>query len=480
MVFSWISVVNVSAHQPVLPLRSDSLPSIRTRGIAVPEFDRSALQAGIAHIGVGGFHRAHLALYTHELAERGSTWGIRGLGLLGGDARIADALERQDYLYTLTEKGNGPFDPRVIGSIIDFRLAADDEEVAIAAIADPNTHILSLTVTEAGYVEPSEGRRTTFDTVALGLARRRNERAGPITILSCDNLPGNGDVAKLAMTAAAARHSGELVAWISVNCSFPNSMVDRITPQTSQADRDWLLGTYGVDDIWPVVGEPFRQWVLEDDFIAGRPHWEDVGVVFTKDVHRWELYKLRMLNASHSSIAYLSALAGITYVDEAVGAPPVARYLNELLFDEILPTLVEIPGHSREEYIRTVLERFANTGVRDQISRLCNDGTAKFPTFLIPTIAHQLDVGGPIRCATLALAAWALYLGTVPVEQQSPDASGETTRPYAVRALHDPVAFLELATVFPNALSRNARFREAFSAAYLQLRASGPLGSMLN
>ena len=470
---------DVSAPLPVLTLSSECLPAIKARGIPVPRFDRSALQARIAHIGVGGFHRAHLALYTHELAERGSTWGIRGIGLLGSDARMAKALQHQDYLYSLTEKGSGTFDPRIIGSIIDFRLAADDEKVAVAAISDPVTRILSLTITEAGYVEPIPGRRSTFDVVADALAQRRHDGGGPITILSCDNLSGNGDVARTATVAAAHRQSPSMAEWVADNCSFPNSMVDRITPQTSQADRDWLLDTYGVDDVWPVVGEPFRQWVIEDDFIAGRPSWEDVGVLFTDDVDRWELYKLRMLNAGHSCMAYLGALAGISYVDEAIVVPQIAGYLDELLFTEALPTLIEIPGHPREDYISTVLGRFANSGVRDQIARLCIDGTAKFPTFLIPTLARQLELGGPIRCATLALAAWARYLGTVPVAQQSFDASGETTRPYAERALGDPVAFLELQSVFPDAIRADARFRTAFATAYRQLSTRGPLDSMM-
>ena len=470
----------VSDHQPVLTLSDDSLPAVAARGIPVPTFDRAALEPRIAHIGVGGFHRAHLALYTHELAERGSTWGIRGLGLLAHDIKIAEVLRSQDHLYSLTEKGTGTFDPQIIGSIVDYVLANDDPSRATKVIADPMTAILSLTITEAGYVEPTDpGGRTTFDLIADGLARRQAAGAGPITVLSCDNLPGNGDVARRAMMAAATRHSTGLAEWITANCSFPNSMVDRITPQTAPGDRAWLLDNFGVDDQWPVVGEPFRQWVIEDDFIAGRPNWEDVGVLFTDDVHRWELYKLRMLNAGHSCMAYLAALAGVVYVDEAMTMTPITDFLDELLHAEALPTLVEIPGHRREDYIATVLGRFANTGVRDQIARLCIDGTAKFPTFLIPTIERQLELDGPIRCATLALAAWARYLGTVPMAEQSFDTHGDATRPFAVRALDTPAAFLALSSVFPPALQHNERFCEAFVNAYRQLEARGPIAAMI-
>lgn len=470
----------VSEHPSVLTLSDSTLAALADRGIPIPTFDRSALEPRIVHIGVGGFHRAHLALYTHELAERSSLWGIRGLGLFAHDAKIARVLSSQDHLYSLTEKGTGTFDPRIIGSIIDYVLADEDSSKAIEAIADPITAILSLTITEAGYVEPTEpDGRTTFDLIADGLARRQAADAGPITILSCDNLPGNGDVARRAMTAAAARHSVALTEWITANCSFPNSMVDRITPQTTPADRAWLLDNFGVDDQWPVVGEPFRQWVIEDDFIAGRPAWEDVGVLFTDDVHRWELYKLRILNAGHSCMAYLSALAGVVYVDEAMTMTPIIDFLDELLYTEALPTLVEIPGHRREDYIATVLGRFANTGVRDQIARLCIDGTAKFPTFLIPTIERQLELGGPIRCATLALAAWARYLATVPISEQSFDTHGEVTRPFATRALDDPAAFLALSSVFPPALQQSERFCEAFLNAYRQLATRGPIAAMI-
>jgi mannitol 2-dehydrogenase len=416
-----------------------------------------------------------MALYTHELAESGSTWGIRGLGVLPSDTHMAEVMSAQNCLYSLTEKGTDTFAPQIIGSIIDYRLAGTNREKATSAIADPIVAIMSLTVTESGYAEPREPKdRTTFDLLAEGLQRRHQTNGGPLTILSCDNLPGNGDVCKRAMLSAANRVSGELAQWVLINCTFPNSMVDRITPTTADADRDWMRSTHGIDDQWPVVSEPFRQWVIEDNFAAGRPQWETVGALFTDDVHSWELYKLRLLNASHSCMAYLAALDGITYVDEAVVRPDVLSYLEELLYAEALPTLNVIPGHPREDYIRTVLGRYANTGVRDQIARLCMDGTAKYPTFLIPTIVRQLELNGPIRCATLALAGWARYLATLPVELQAFDASGEHTRMLARRAIDEPTAFLELESVFPDSLRESDRFRSEFVQALEQLRVSIP------
>jgi mannitol 2-dehydrogenase len=466
----------VSAIAPLPRLRDDVLDAIAARGVPVPTYKRSGLLPRILHLGVGGFHRAHLALYVHELAEAGSDWGIRGVGLLRGDLRMRDALAPQDYLYTLVERGDGEPRPQVIGSIVDFVAAVDDPPAFAVQIADPGIEILSLTITESGY--SLETRNPTIEAIADGLDARRATGGAPLTILSCDNLPGNGTVARNAVLAVCEERGHGLAAWVDRGCTFPNSMVDRITPQTADADRAWLLEVWGIVDAWPVVTEPFRQWVLEDRFAAGRPRFEDAGVLFTGDVRSWELYKLRMLNAAHSCMAYLSALAGIVYVDEAMGVPPMRRFLARLLHEEAIPTLTEIPGHPRERYAETVFERFGNTGVRDQIARVCIDGTAKFPKFLIPTIERQLELGGPVDCAALALAGWARYLATTPPEERATDAGADRAAQYAVPSLEDPVAFLELAEVFPPSLRDSVRFRNAFTSATRSLALLGPLGAV--
>jgi mannitol 2-dehydrogenase len=443
--------------------------------VPVPGYDRATLQPRIVHIGVGGFHRAHFALYTHELAEDGCDWGIVGLGLLAHDAEMAAALGGQDHLYTLVEKGNGEPSAQVVGSITGFVHAPDGHDAAVAKlIAAPSTSILSLTVTEAGYTDPSP----TFDRVAAALAARRDQSGGPLSILSFDNMPGNGTAARNATMAAAERSDSGLAAWVEANCSFPNSMVDRITPVTADSDRAWLLESDGIEDRWPVVAEPFRQWVVEDDFAAERPPWEDVGALVTDRVHDWELYKLRMLNAGHSCMAYLSALAGITYVNEAMAVPPIHAFLEALLHCEALPTLEPIPGHPREDYIASVLERFANSGVRDQIARVCIDGSAKFPTFLIPTVVRQLELDGPIERSATALAGWARYLGAVDPAEQSFDASGDVARRYAADAMSDPLAFLEYDAVFPAAVRGSERFRAAFAESYRRVAEQGPIAAM--
>jgi mannitol 2-dehydrogenase len=472
------------ARSSAISLGQAHLDEIALRGVPVPAYDRSHLLPRIAHVGVGGFHRAHLALYVHELASAGCDWGIVGLGLLDKDAEMAAALGAQDHLYTLIEKGNGEPSAAVIGSIIGFVHAPDGHDADIAElVASPTTSILSLTVTEAGYTEPSAeqlaaGPRPTFDRVAAALAVRRERGAGPLTILSCDNLPGNGDAAGQATLAAAARVDPSLPAWVQESCSFPNSMVDRITPVTSAADREWLLTAHGIGDRWPVVAEPFRQWVMEDDFAGGRPQWEDVGALFTDRIHDWELYKLRFLNAGHSCMAYLSALSGIKFVHEAMATPAVRTFLEDLLHREAMPTLVEIPGHPREQYVASVLERFANPGVHDQIARLCIDGSAKFPDFLVPTVARQLELDGPIERSATALAGWARYLAVVDPADQSFDSSADVARRHAAEAVADPVAFLDFDAVFPPAVRTSERFQAAFSAAYRRIAEDGPIAAM--
>jgi mannitol 2-dehydrogenase len=461
---------------PPISLRQENLADIALRGVPVPTYDRSRLEPRIVHIGVGGFHRAHFALYVHELASRGGDWGIAGLGLLDHDADMAAALGGQDHLYTLVQKGNGEPSAEVIGSIVGFTHAPAGHDDAVARlIGAPLTAILSLTVTEAGY---GDGGEPTFDRIAAALAVRREQAGGPLTILSFDNITGNGTAARQATMSAAERFDRDLPAWVEESCSFPNSMVDRITPVTADADRQWLLDSAGVEDRWPVVAEPFRQWVVEDAFAAGRPPFEDAGAIFTDRVHDWELYKLRMLNAAHSCMAYLSALAGITFVHEAMAVPEIQAYLEALLLREAMPTLTAIPGHPREEYIASVLERFANGGVRDQIARLCIDGSAKFPTFLIPTIVRQLELGGPVERAAAALAGWARYLGVVDPAQQSFDAGADAARRYAAAAIGDPVAFLDYGAVFPAAVQASERFRAAFLESYRRIVEYGPIAAI--
>jgi mannitol 2-dehydrogenase len=459
---------------PALPLTAANLVAIAARGISVPAYDRGRLSPRIVHVGVGGFHRAHLARYTDELAAQGGDWAIRGVGLLPNDERIATTLRSQDHLYTLVARDMSDAMISVVGSIVDFVFAAGDQEAFSRIVGDPNVAILSLTITEGGY-SVSE-RNPTIEAIVSALESRFAAGVGPLTILSCDNLPGNGDAARDAILRVASERRDPLATLLEASCSFPNSMVDRITPQTTEGDRTWLR-QQGIDDGWPVVCESFRQWVIEDEFAAGRPTWEDVGALFTDRVHNWELYKLRMLNASHSCMAYLSALAGVEYVDEAIGMPEIATYLRRFLATEAIPTLDEIPGHPAADYAESIFHRLANTGIRDQIARLCIDGTAKFPSFLLPTVAAQLDQGGPVNCAALACAAWAGYLATTPAAKRAPDPHGDEASELARRSLSDPATFLEL-DIFTGRIRESERFRDAFTHANQLLAERGPLGAM--
>src|SRR5262249_55444075 len=411
-----------------------------------------------------------------EVAAMGGSWGITGVGLLEADRRMAEALGAQDHLYTLVERDNAGSRPRVVGSIVDFAFVAGDDQAFSQLVASPETAILSLTITEGGY--SLHRRNNTIESIVSALDARRRAGGGPLTVLSCDNLPGNGDVARRAITGVAELRNSGLGHYVEMTCTFPNSMVDRITPQTKDEDRDWLREEIGIVDRWPVVSESFRQWVLEDRFASGRPEWELVGALLTDDVRDWELYKLRMLNASHSCLAYPAALAGIVYVDEAIAIPQIRRYLERLLAREAIPTLRELPGHPAADYAATTLARFENAAVRDQVARLCIDGTAKFPSFLIPTVESQLACGGEVSSATFALAAWRRYLATTPDGERAPDSHGEEAVALARVSNDDPLRFLELATVFTAPLRESRRFRNAFAEASQAIATFGPIRAL--
>ena len=330
-------------------------------GVDVPGYDRDGITTGIVHFGVGGFHRAHLAMYVDALLTAGQArdWGICGVGVLDGDRAMAQVLGDQDGLYTLVRKeADGSLAPRVIGSLTEYLFAPDDPEKVIEKIADPATRIVSLTITEGGYaidqvtgefdpedpgiradLEPGATPATVFGLVVEALARRRERGTGPLTIMSCDNMAGNGDAARRVFTGFAALRDGALGAWVAETVTFPNSMVDRITPATADSDRAALAERFGLRDAWPVVCEPFTQWVLEDHFAAGRPEFAEAGVQVVDDVVPYELMKLRLLNASHQALGYLGYLAGFRYVHEVAQDPTFARFLRDYMDLEATPTL---------------------------------------------------------------------------------------------------------------------------------------------
>src|SRR5271169_2521463 len=380
--------------------------------IDTPSYDRGEVGTGIVHFGVGGFHRAHQAMYIDRLLEMGlaQDWGICGVGVMPADRKMKDVLEAQNGLYTLLlENPDGTRYARVIGSIVDYRYAPDDPQSVIELLAAPSTRIISLTITEGGYNIDNigDGSVSVFGLAGEALARRRDRGIVSPTIVSCDNIEGNGDVAREAFTAFAEREHPGLAEWMGAHTRFPNSMVDRITPVTAPDVIDRLKTEFGVEDQWPVVAEPFTSWVLEDDFSDGRPPLEEAGVVLVDDVSPYELMKLRLLNAGHQSLCYFAYLSGYRLVHEAASDPLFAEFLLEYMDSEATPTLKPVPGIDLPEYKQTLIERFANPGVRDTIARLCADSSDRIPKWLLPVIRANLAAGAPFRLASASVASWA-------------------------------------------------------------------------
>jgi len=489
-------------HDDGIPLAATNLPRIGDgshpsvpMSVSVPKYDRSALRPSIVHFGVGGFHRAHLAMYVDTLCAAGETaWAIVGAGVLPGDAAIAQALAAQDHLYSLVVRGEHGSSVSVIGSIVDYIHAHPDPTALIERIAEPDTQIVSMTITEGGYpiddgsgtydpASPVAGAHSAFGILARGLDLRRQRAVGPLTVVSCDNILSNGRVCRTATLGEAAQIGDDLASWIAEHIAFPNSMVDRITPGTTDADRAWLATEVGIVDKWPVFTEAFTLWVLEDRFAGERPPLEELDVVVTEDVQPFEMMKLRLLNAAHSLMAYLSALAGYDYVHEAMSDRTLRRYVEAFLDREARPVLPPVPGYDVDSFHSELIGRFADPAIRDQITRLCQDGTAKFPKFLLPTVRAQLEVDGPIELSALALAGWCLYLRAGDNENGSPmdvssDPAGDTAMALAAASVGDPTSFLGMPAVFGEDLPRNARFVAAFTVALDRLQTDGVAASI--
>jgi mannitol 2-dehydrogenase len=477
-------------------LTSDALPRLDA-AVPVPAYDRAALRSGIVHIGVGGFHRAHQAMYLDRLMNEGKAldWAITGVGLLPHDRRMQEAMAAQDCLFTLVVKHpDGALEPRVIGSLARYLFAPDDPEAVLEALTSPATRIVSLTITEGGYhlhpatgefdpddpgirhdLEPGAAPRTAFGFITEALARRRARGLEPFTVMSCDNIPGNGEVARRMLSAFARLRDPGLADWVETQVPFPNSMVDRITPVTSEADREVLAQRFGVEDQWPVVCEPFTQWVLEDGFPAGRPPLEDVGVQIVEDVEPYELMKLRLLNASHQALCYLGYLAGYRFAHEVCQDPLFARFLLGYMDEEATPTLSPVPGVDLERYKHQLIERFANPEIRDTLTRLCAESSDRIPKWLLPVVRAQLASGGPVDRAALVVAAWARYAEGVDEDGAAIDVVDRRRDEVMARARRqqeDPLAFISDRDMFGD-LVDEPRFTTAYEEALRSLHEVG-------
>jgi mannitol 2-dehydrogenase len=457
--------------------------------VAVPAYNRRNCAQHVVHIGVGGFHRAHQAVYLDDLLQRGGGpgWGICGVGLLPQDRAMRTALKSQDCLYTVVEADGTASHARVIGSILDYLYAPDDPEAVLTRMADPQCRIVSLTITEGGYrvnrwtgdfedwhsdiqhdLKHPHRPAGCFGYLAEALDRRRKRGVPPFTVLSCDNLQHNGDVVRKAVLAFAGRRDPVLAGWLADNGAFPNSMVDRITPATTDEHRRMVAREFDIRDAWPVVTEPFRQWIIEDRFSDGRPDWEQAGVLMTANVVPYEMVKMRLLNGGHQALCYLGMLLGHEYVHQAIQDEQILRLIRTLMDDEVTPLLPEVPGIDLEEYKATLLRRFANAAIRDRLSRIGSDASVRIREFVLPSILEQLARGGPIRMLSLAVAGWLRYLartdetgGTRQIIDPLADRLTECARSGGA----NPEALLGIREVFGDVLPAAAPFRAALAEA---------------
>ncbi|MEL6167706.1 MAG: mannitol dehydrogenase family protein [Pseudomonadota bacterium] len=459
----------------------DRLPS----EVEVPRYERSDLSPGIVHIGMGNFHRAHQAWYLHRLMQRGQAldWAIVGAGVRAGDARMRERLLAQDCLTTLIELGPSGTSAEICGSIIGFVPVEDNNGALIEQLADPAIRIVSMTVTEGGYfLNAATGTfdishpdiqhdaahpatpRTAFGAIVAALGRRRAAGLGAFAVQSCDNLRGNGAIARDAVLGLAALSDPDLADWIKTYVSFPNSMVDCIVPATGP-DEIAQARALGIDDAAPVTHENFRQWVIEDAFCAGRPNWEDAGATFTDAVHDYEAMKIRILNAGHQVLANAGELLSVATIADCMAHPLILGLFQKVQASEIAPYVTAVPGTTPMEYVRLIEERFSNPAIRDTTRRVAFDGSSRHAGFVLPVLRDALAEGGSIDGLSLVEALWARMCagyredGT---EIAPNDPLWDNLAPAAEAARSRPAAWLEQDLIYGD-LSKDPHFTEAFA-----------------
>lgn len=464
--------------------------------VAHPAYDRSRLTPGIVHIGLGNFHRAHMAVYLDDLFAKGLAmdWAILGAGVRAPDSRMRDALRAQDCLSTVIELDPAGKTARRIGAMVDFIEVQPDNAALIAAMTRPEIRIVSLTVTEGGYyVDPATGRfdpthpdiradaaqldrpATAFGAILAALKARRAAGVAPFTVMSCDNLPGNGHVTRAAVAGVARLSDPALADWVETHVAFPNGMVDRITPATGPRERA-MAAAFGLgDDPVPVTCEPFRQWVLEDHFPSGRPPLEQVGVTFTDHVHAFEAMKIRILNGGHAIIAYPGGLLDIEYVHEAMAEPLISGFLDKVEREAIIPIVPPVPNTDLAAYYTLIRDRFSNPEVADTERRLCLDGSNRQPKFIIPSIADNLARGHLPRGLILESALWCRYCmgmtdGGAVIEPNDPN--WDRLQRAARAASADPMAWLGMEDIYGD-VGRDPLLQEAFAGYLTDLGARG-------
>ncbi len=462
---------------------------------AVPNYSRGDLSAGIMHFGIGNFHRSHQAVYLDALFNTGRDhdWALIGTGVMPSDESMRVALAPQDYLTTVVEQEAASSKARVTGSMIGF-IRPGDTAAVIDRLADPAIRIVSLTVTEGGYfIDPARGSfnpdhpamvydaanpespKTTFGLILAGLRARKAKEIVPYTVMSCDNIPHNGHVTKSAVAGLAERIEPELADWVRRNVAFPNGMVDRITPATGDRERGLCADNFGIDDSWPVFCEDFSQWVLEDNFPAGRPALENVGVQFVPDVTPYEHMKIRILNGGHAVIAYSAGLLDIHFVHEAMENPLVRAFLAKVETDEIIPTVPPVPDTDIAAYFSLIERRFSNPKIGDTIRRLCLDGSNRQPKFILPPALERIQAGKPTTGLALESALWCRYCFGVTdtgTTIEANDPSWDRLQTLAQKAKSDPLAWLSMEDIY-GAVGKSDDFRAAFARALKSLWGHG-------
>lgn len=462
---------------------------------AVPKYSRHQLSSGIVHFGVGNFHRAHLAVYLDDLFNRGldHDWAVIGAGVMPFDEIMREKLAAQDYLTTVVEQDADITAARVTGPMIDF-IPPSERSRLLTTLADRSIRIVSLTVTEGGYmIDPATGKfdpshpalqrdakhpndpTSVFGLILHGLRARRDAGLAPFTVMSCDNVPHNGSVTRNAVAGLARLMDEKLADWVERNVAFPNAMVDRITPATTDREREITAGQFGIDDNWPVFCEQFRQWVVEDHFPAGRPAFEKAGAQFVADVAPFEYMKIRILNGGHAIIAYPGGLLDVQYVHEAMQHPLIHAFFQKVEQEEVMPTVPPVPGISIADYYKLIDRRFSNPKIADTVRRLCLDGSNRQPKFIVPVINDNVAVGRSIAGLALESALWCRYCagrsdsGKV-IEPNDPNWARlqETAR----KAQASPGDWLAMKDIYGD-LAGLAAFARAFAGALSSLNERG-------
>jgi len=460
---------------------------VLSKKASVPKYSQTSLKAGIVHFGVGNFHRAHQAVYLDDLFNLGQDhdWGLIGCGVRAPDETMRQKLLQQDWLTTVVEQEADSSQARITSAMIDY-VKVGDTSAVLERLADPQIRIVSLTITEGGYyIDPASQKfdpahpdivadaaqpdnpKTVFGLILAGLKRRRAAGTVPFTVMSCDNIPGNGHVTQNAVAGLAELISADLAAWVRDHVTFPNGMVDRITPATTDLERKLLDEHFGIADGWPVFCEGFRQWVLEDHFCSGRPTLEKVGVTFVDDVAPYELMKIRILNGGHATIAYPAALMDIHFVHEAMEEPLIKQFLEKVERDEIIPCVPPVPDTDLGDYFKLIVRRFSNPKIGDTITRLCLDGSNRQPKFILPSADDRLKAGKSITGLALVSALWARYCygetdsGALIAPN---DPNWDRLQTHAKRAKANPEAWLEMSDIF-GPLGTHPNYVAAFSKA---------------